>query len=209
MKNNTNEESGYFDEMSKNWDQNSMRNQIALNAARTMHKYITLSKNSVMLDFGCGTGLVSFYFYPHLQRLEGVDSSKGMVDEFNKKAAAENFVNAGAKVFDLDRDQLTDNTYDVIVSSMVFHHIKDPQALLKHLYDSLKNGGSLAIADLDEEDGSFHPPEAEGVHHNGFSRNLVKTWFEESGYKNIQLSTVMQLEKESGKYSIFLCVGKK
>jgi ubiquinone/menaquinone biosynthesis C-methylase UbiE len=200
---------GYFDEMSKNWDQNSVRNQIALNAARSMHKYLNFSKNTAMLDFGCGTGLVSFFFYPHVARLDGVDSSKGMVDEFNKKAKAENFENAHAKVFDLDKDTFSKESYDVIVSSMVFHHIQDPDQLLKKLYNSLKPGGSLAVADLDEEDGSFHPPEAQGVCHNGFSRDKMKSWFVAAGYQDVSVSTAMRLNKENKEYSIFLCAGKK
>jgi len=200
---------GYFDEMSKTWDQNSMRSQIALNAARSIHKHVPVSKNTVMLDFGCGTGLVSFYFYPHLQKLVAVDSSKGMVDEFNKKAKAENFVNASARIFNLDRDHLNKDSYDVIVSSMVFHHILKPDLLLEKLYASLKKGGRVAVVDLDEEDGSFHPPEVEGVFHQGFSREKMKMWFLEAGFSDVSLNTVMQLTKEEKTYSIFLTVGLK
>ncbi|MDH4198909.1 MAG: class I SAM-dependent methyltransferase [Spirochaetia bacterium] len=209
MKSKSTENKGYFDQLSKDWDQNSMRHQIALNVARSIHKNVSLKKDSVMLDFGCGTGLVSFFFYPKLKRLDGVDTSIGMVEEFNKKAKKETFENAGARVFNMENEVLPVKEYDVIVSSMVFHHIKSPTQLLKKLHEALKPGGVLAIADLDEEDGTFHPAEAESVHHNGFSRKQISQWFAGAGYQSVALETVMNFNREGHEYSIFLCRGSK
>ncbi|EKM50910.1 uncharacterized protein PHACADRAFT_187557 [Phanerochaete carnosa HHB-10118-sp] len=40
-----------------------------------------------LLDFACGTGLVSFEIAPHVKSLLGVDISSGMVDRFSARAA--------------------------------------------------------------------------------------------------------------------------
>lgn len=199
----------YFNQMAGQWDENSTRHQIAQNAARAIHKKVLLSKDSAVLDFGCGTGLVSFFFYPFVKKLEGVDSSAGMVEQFNKKAREQNFSNAGARVMDIDHEELPPDQYDIIVSSMVFHHIESPKDLLPKLYHSLRKGGVLAMADLDQEDGTFHPPEAEGVRHHGFLRQEMEDWFKSAGFNNVSTSTVMQIEREKQNYSVFLCVGKK
>ena len=158
-----NEAESYFDKMSQQWDQDSMRNKIALNVARTIHKQLETLKNFKILDFGCGTGLLSFYFYPNAQKVDGVDTSEGMVDAFNKKAQENQYTNARARLFDIEKDTLPSGEFDIVMSSMVFHHLKNPEDVLEKIYAAVKPGGKIAIADLDEEDGTFHPlPAPEG-----------------------------------------------
>ena len=54
----------------------------------------------------------------------------------------------------------------------MLHHIEDTAAALRgDLGALLRPGGRLALADLDTEDGSFHDPDAEGIHHLGFDRD--------------------------------------
>jgi ubiquinone/menaquinone biosynthesis C-methylase UbiE len=202
-------ESGkYFNEISGNWDQDSMRNHIAHMVSRSIHKYIPPKKNSVMLDFGCGTGLVSFFFYPHLSKLDGYDTSEGMVNAFNKKAAENNFANAQGFIYN-ESDEFPEEKYDVIISSMVFHHIENPANALRKLFAALKPGGEIGIADLDEEDGTFHPPEIPGVFHKGFQRSKMLQWFSDAGFTQCHCSTAVNVEKNGKSYPIFLCSGKK
>jgi len=54
---------------------------------------------------------------------------------------------------------------------MALHHIESTQALVQVFSDHLKPGGMVALADLDKEDGSFHPEGSEGIFHRGFERN--------------------------------------
>jgi Predicted methyltransferase (contains TPR repeat) len=38
-----------------------------------------------VLDFGCGTGLLSFFLQPYVGEITGIDTSKGMIEVFDKK----------------------------------------------------------------------------------------------------------------------------
>ncbi|NIV32583.1 MAG: methyltransferase domain-containing protein, partial [Anaerolineae bacterium] len=64
--------------------------------------------------------------------------------------------------------------FDLIVSAMALHHVEDTERLLQRFHQHLSPGGGIALADLDQEDGSFHPPEVEGVFHDGFDRTALE-----------------------------------
>ena len=64
---------------------------------------------------------------------------------------------------------------DLVVSSMVLHHLPDVAAAFRRLRACLSVGGWIAVADLDAEDGSFHSDRT-GVFHNGFDRQTVLEW---------------------------------
>ena len=71
--------------------------------------------------------------------------------------------------------------FDLIVSSMVLHHLPDVPVVLRHLRPALRPGGWIALADLDAENGTFHADPA-GIYHHGFERGTVCRWLEEAGF---------------------------
>jgi len=198
----------YFDNISQVWDKDSLRLEIAKNSSLAIQENIPLNKTMHLLDFGCGTGLVSFDLAPFVQKISGVDNSPKMVEEFNKKAATHKF-NASAEFVKNDKIEFKESMYDLAVSSMVFHHLIDPMGMIQKLYHSIKIGGYLCIVDLDPEDGSFHPPDIQGVYHHGFSRNQMKVWFKTAGFEKINTETAFSFDKNNKEYSIFLCTGKR
>jgi len=68
--------------------------------------------------------------------------------------------------FNLEMDDYKGDTFDIIYSQMVMHHIRDYNAIFREFYNLLTTGGILAIADLYNEDGSFHDGNMNV--HNGF-----------------------------------------
>ena len=93
-----------------------------------------------------------------------------MLEVFNGKFQGLN--NSKSYLMDMTKTDLPETGFDLIVSAMAFHHIKDTFPMLSILKEKLNKNGILAIIDLDEEDGSFHPdPKNMGVHHFGFSKD--------------------------------------
>ena len=200
-----------FDMAALTWDEKPMRVNIAKNVAESIKKHIPLNKDMKLLDFGCGTGLLTFFLIDEVGKAVGVDSSKGMCEVFLKKAKENNIDNVEVLNLDLEKQDI-DQKFDVIVSSMALHHVKDTQNILKKFYSLLNEGGYIAIADLVKEDGTFHD-DNEGVEHFGFDLEELKSLFENVGFKDVKYDIAYTVVKErdgqNREYPIFLMVGRK
>ena len=110
----------------------------------------------------------------------------------------------------LGAEETTDlgGPYDLIASSMTLHHIADVPALFRRFARHLRPGGRVALADLDEEDGSFHD-ETMVVPHRGFPRERIRTWLADAGFREIHLETATVTRKEGRDYPIFLATAQK
>ena len=98
-------------------------------------------------------------------------------------------------------------SYDVIMSSMAFHHLKDPKKVLQLFKKHLAPNGKIFIIDLDEEDGTFHPDnKGMGVEHFGFSQKEFQTWATELGLKKFSYETVFEMNKNHRSYGIGLAI---
>ena len=92
---------------------------------------------------------------------------------------------------------------------MAMHHVKDTPRLIQRFSEHLSPGAFIALADLDKEDGSFHPEDTEGIFHLGFKRNELQIILEKYGFGGIRFLTAHTVNKEEKKYPIFLVTATK
>ena len=88
-------------------------------------------------------------------------------------------------------------------------NVKDISKLIQRYSEHLSHGALIALADLDNEDGSFYPKDTEGVFHSGFERNPLQIILEKHGFREIKFITAHTINKESKKYPIFLVTATK
>lgn len=99
--------------------------------------------------------------------------------------------------------------FDLIMSAMALHHIKDTSKLINSFYEHLKPGAKVALADLDKEDGSFHPEGSEVVFHSGFERDYLQKLLENNGFNNVHFATAHTINKGEKQYPVFLAVATR
>jgi cyclopropane fatty-acyl-phospholipid synthase-like methyltransferase len=99
--------------------------------------------------------------------------------------------------------------FDLIISAMAMHHVQDTAHLFATFAGHLDAGGRVALADLDKEDGTFHPPNTEGVFHHGFARQELQSIITANGFTNIEFHTAHTVGKEEKRYPIFLVIATK
>ncbi|WP_263486813.1 class I SAM-dependent methyltransferase [Clostridium estertheticum] len=73
-----------FDDYAKTWDTDERIDRAKI-VANEISKSIDINKNYSAMEFGCGTGLVSFNLYDKFKNITLVDSSKGMIDILGSK----------------------------------------------------------------------------------------------------------------------------
>ncbi|NTU68298.1 MAG: class I SAM-dependent methyltransferase [Chlorobiaceae bacterium] len=205
-----------FDSKASQWDANAVRAALADAVARAIIAHLPVSRPENALEFGCGTGLVSLRVAPRCGRLTAVDSSEGMLGMLNEKITAENVPNVETRLLDLSLAGAASNlggSFDFVFSSMTLHHIPDTAAFLGLLYSHMSAGGTLAIADLDAEDGLFHDDATENVHH-GFDRQALQALLEQAGFGSVSFLTAHLIEKKNregqiASYPVFLATAVK
>ena len=192
-----------FNNSAKNWD-TKMKVERSNAIAKSIKNNIKLNKNMNVLDFGCGTGLLIFPLIEEVGKVHGIDLAPNMLEVLEGKGKNyENLTTEYTGIFEIS------STFDLIMSSMVMHHIQDKSKLAKKLYDTLNPNGLIAIADLMLEDGSFHDS-MEGVYDLGFSNDFLKKTFEDAGFKDIEVvENIFVIEKNDKEYPLFLLIGKK
>lgn len=94
-----------------------------------------------ILDFGCGDGNSSRYILKHFPNatIYGIDVSEESIAQANQKGLS----NVAFKSFNGADIPFGDNEFDLVFTSMVFHHIEHSlhQEILKEIYRVLKIGG--------------------------------------------------------------------
>lgn len=195
-----------FEEKSKSWDMSSVRMQNAKAIADGILKNIKLSDSMSVMDFGAGTGLLSYFVAPYVEKIVAVDNSPSMLLEFQNKCGQFS-CNTEVIEKDLSKDTL-DRKFDGIISSMTIHHLEDIPALFSKFYHMLDDHGFIAIADLDSEDGTFHSDNT-GVFHYGFDREMLARHATEAGFRDITFSFANKISKPHAEFTVFLMTAIK
>ena len=196
-----------FDKIAKEWDISDVRTALSKNIAKALIENISLKPSMHIMDFGAGTGLLTSHMLGYVKSVAAVDISTGMLDTLSQKDELKEIVTPYCQ--NIIHEPPEEN-FDGIISAMALHHVEDTDEILKVFYEHLKEGGFLALADLDKEDGNFHTHSNEGVFHFGFEREALHVKLENAGFKNISFTTAHTISKSDEKnYPIFLLTAYK
>ena len=199
-----------FDDAAATWDDDAGHEERQVAVARAIEQDVDLTPGMTALDIGAGTGRLSILLSGRVGSVVVTDPSAGMV-----RVARERIEAAGlsdrlrAVQADLTTDPL-EGVYDVVWSSMAFHHVQDLDALLRAVAGLLVNGGRLAIADLDEDrEGAFHADKVDFDGHHGFDRQSLAQQLAHAGFTDVRFRDATTILKDDREFGVFLCTATK
>jgi len=202
-----------FDQEAADWD-NPGRVKMAKNIGAAIKNSVQISADMEVLDFGCGTGLLALELQPLVHGLTCVDSSAGMLQVLRSKIEERQLNNIHPILLDVEKGDQLSGAYDLVISSMTLHHIREIKPLLAQFQRILKPGGWLCLADLDPDQGHFHGVNHnQGVFHFGFNRKLLGKDLEDAGFIQVEFSIAAEVIRfyPGGvrPFTIFLATARK
>ncbi|MBW8333004.1 MAG: class I SAM-dependent methyltransferase [Prolixibacteraceae bacterium] len=196
-----------FDARAREWDKDKMHMDRSLAIAAGLEEMIPIEPSMKALEYGAGTGILSFLLKDRFAEITLMDNSTEMIKVCVEKTEYHKTNHILPICFDLEHKDY-DGSFDVIYNQMVLHHVVDYESIIGTFHSLLNPGGYLAIADLYPEDGSFHGPDV-NVHLGFDPENLAKI-LKQIGFKNINYKTCFEVKRESGiEYPVFLLVAQK
>jgi 2-polyprenyl-3-methyl-5-hydroxy-6-metoxy-1,4-benzoquinol methylase len=202
----------HFNNAAKTWDDDPMKIARAKAVADEIIKNVQPMDKMNAMEFGSGTGQLSFMLQPFLKSVSLIDESTEMLKVADRKIKENDISNMTTRKIDI----LTENydiKHDLIFTLMVLHHVKDTKAIITKFHSILNTGGYLCIADLVEEDGSFHShmPEFDG--HNGYNLKSLSNILKSAGFLIINVNICFTITKPSNsgnkEYPVFAIIAKK
>jgi len=195
-----------FKDKSQDWDGRELVQQLSAAVGAALLAHLPLTADMTVMDFGAGTGLISAHVAPRVGEIVALDTSQSMLDKLIEKPALAGKVRA--KCHDILQAPLSEK-FDLIMSAMALHHVEDTDRLFAAFATHLEKGGRVALADLDKEDGSFHPADVQGVFHAGFEREPLQRLLERHGFTSIEFVTAHTVKKGDREYPVFLVTAVK
>jgi ArsR family transcriptional regulator len=134
----------------------------------------------VAVDLGCGTGELALILEQKAERIIGIDSSPGMLEQARKRFA-DNGNKVELRLGELEHLPLGDEEADTAVVSMVLHTLSVPATGIREAGRVLKRGGRLVLVDFDKHD---RPDVRErfGGPWMGLATDEVGQWLEDAGF---------------------------
>ena len=195
-----------FKDKAQDWDANDMVKGLSLGIGSAINANVNFDQTMVVMDFGAGTGLIASQIANRVEKVIAVDVSQTMLDKLMVKEELHGKVEALCR--NILENPLSDR-FDLIVSAMAMHHIENNEQLISCFAEHLKPGGMIALADLDDEDGTFHPADIQGVYHNGFNRDTFQSLLSGHGFTNIRFVTAHTVHKGEKAYPVFLVLANR
>ncbi len=98
-------------------------------------------KDSLVMEFGCGTGTTSLIHAPYVKEIVAYDYSSEMIKIANQKKADQNIKNVTFEVKAVEDIPFHSETYDVIMAHSVLHLTQNNEQILKNAHQALLPGG--------------------------------------------------------------------
>jgi 2-polyprenyl-3-methyl-5-hydroxy-6-metoxy-1,4-benzoquinol methylase len=195
-----------FDARARTWDTDDKRYR-ASRVADRLRAVVNLDRVDRALEYGCGTGLLSFEMKNELAEVVLADTSQGMLEVAQQKITDTGTTHFSVQRLDLGAGDSPGRPFDLIFTLLTLHHIPDTAGILRAFHDCLNSGGHLVIVDLEAEDGSFHGPDVD-VHH-GFKRNDLTRQLAQAGFTGTVIDDCLQLSRHERDYGLFIASARR
>ncbi|MCX9009805.1 MAG: methyltransferase domain-containing protein [Candidatus Methanoperedens sp.] len=132
----------FWDKMANYYDREEKKDELTyIKIIEKTKKYLKIS--DVVLDYGCGTGLISNEIADNVKEIHAIDISFKMIEIAKRKADGRKIKNieyANSTIFD---ERYKRGSFDVILVFYILHLLEDTPKVMKRMNELLKPGGLI------------------------------------------------------------------
>ncbi len=154
-----------------------------------------------ILDFGCGTGLLTDLMAPQAREIVGLDYAEKMIDVLARK----NHPNVMPLVGELSPETISQyaalhQPFDLVVASSVCAFLPNYEAVVGLLHSLLKPNGIFVQWDWQA---------TEAAPNFGFTPETIRQVHEQNGFQVESVGVVFKMTSEMGEMEVLMGVGNK
>jgi len=163
-----------------------------------------------VVDFGCGTGVLSASIARWARRVVAIDQSRPALQKARERARREGLTNIDFLQQDLHQLSLPAGKKDLVVISQSLHHTDQPAAVLREAARILKPGGKVVVLELMPHQEAW-VREQLGHKHLGFEPEALAAGLQEAGFAEVTCETHARgaAPPRGGTFRVFLLTGVK
>lgn len=159
-----------------------------------------------VVDFGCGTGVLSAVIARWARKVTAIDHSAVALEKAKERLRRDGLKNVELLREDLHALSLPAGKKDLVVISQSLHHVDDPGAVLTEAARILKPGGRVIVLELLPHEEKW-VVERLGHRHLGFVPAELVTALEDAGFGSITQET--HAREASSPFRVFMLTGVK
>jgi len=188
-----------WDDYAEGWDSNEDVISYSDKAFRALCEVVN-PEGLLILDFGCGTGLLTERMATTADRIVAVDPSEKMISVLqNKQLSNVETLIAVLSEETIKTYELFRSKYDLIVASSVCSFLPDYEGTLGLLKTLLKLNGIFIQWDWLKSDEDID---------SGFNKERIESAYQHTGLKKLSISEAFSIESEDGPMSVIMGVAR-
>jgi ArsR family transcriptional regulator len=159
-----------------------------------------------VVDFGCGTGVLTVELARWAKRVTAVDRSPQALHQAEARAEREGLKNVAWLEADLHDLPIASGKKELVVASQSLHHVDAPNAVLAEAARILEPGGKVVVLELMPHREEW-VRERLGHKHLGFEPDVLEEQLVAAGFRHVQLTPA---PRDGGSpFRAFLLTGDK
>lgn len=163
---------------------------------KELQRGIRFSRNEVILDIGCGSGLQTMLLGKNAKKIIGIDISEKGINAAKLRSQYIKGTDSEFLCVKLEKARFRNEYFDKIFSICVFEHIANYKEVFQEAYRILKKNGQMIFSvdalETIEDKKIIEKHKKEHLVEKYFRKEELKTILEKAGFKRINIYSIFK-----------------